>query len=245
MTMWRLERAFEAAITVYELEIAFRAMESVFGEDDKRLGMACLRMGQELESAGENPETILAYANRALRNLEKDDNGSIALATFLYLLGSVHYALEKFDESLGYLNRAIGIFENEHSQFQNAPIVHDIQSLLGDVKTALGRREEALRNYIRSLELKEELLEPGHPQLASLSKKVAEAYVAVLNFKEALTLCLKALDIDRKHLGENSVEVATDHRLLAVIYAGLGEYEKALEQNETAKRVLKIQEGAH
>lgn len=60
-----------------------------------------------------------------------------------------------------------------------------------------------------------------------------------MNFKEALPLCLKALEIHRIHLGENSVEVAADRRLLAVIYSGLGDHKKALEENSAAKKVLK------
>eukprot|EP01018_Ginkgo_biloba_P034496 Gb_31274 [translate_table: standard] len=237
-----IENAFDAATTVEELMTAFEAMQSVFDPEDKRLGMACLRIGQEFESAGKDPETILVYAKRALKIFEIDEKNTVVVAMALHLMGSVHCALKKFDESLSYLNRANRILEKlekEGTEFQVKPIMYAVQVLLGDTKTALGRREEALENYSQSLVLKEAVLEPDHPQLASSYRQVSEAFVAVLRFNEALPLCLKALDLHRKHLGDNSVEVATDRRLLGVIYSGLGEHKKALEENESAKRVLK------
>ncbi|KAH9324284.1 hypothetical protein KI387_004462 [Taxus chinensis] len=241
-TVEKVEKTFEAASTVEELKTAFRAMEAVFDSDDKRLGMASLRMGQQFGLAGEDPQTILFYAERALGILEKHDKNSVEVAMSLHLLGSLHYAYTTFDESLGYLNRANNILEkleNEGNPIQIKPIGFAVQVLLGDVKMAMGRREDALSNYTKSLKLKEEVLEPDDPHMAVANRQVAEAFVAVLNFKDALPLCLKALDMHRLQLGENSVEVATDRRLLAVIYGGLGEDKKALEENEAAKKVLK------
>lgn len=89
------------------------------------------------------------------------------------------------------------------------------------------------------MELKETLLEPNSKELGIAYRELAEAYIAVLNFKEALPLCLKALDVHRSQLGGNSVEVAHDRRVLGVIYSGLEEHDKALEQNEMSQRVLK------
>lgn len=170
-----IENAFERATTIDELKRAFKAMESALDDDDKRLGLACLRMGQEFESAGKDPETVLAYAKRALRIFETDAKDSVMIAMGLHLMGTVHYSLKKFDESLGYLNRANKILEKlekEGTQFQTKPIAFAVQLLLGDAKTAMGRREEALINYTRSLALKEEVLEPDHPQLAVSCRQV-------------------------------------------------------------------------
>jgi tetratricopeptide (TPR) repeat protein len=116
-----IENAFERASTIDELKRAFKAMESVLDDDDKRLGLACLRIGQEFESAGMSPETVLAYAKRALRIFETDAKDSVMIAMALHLMGTVHYTLKKFDESLGYLNRANKLLEKlekEGTQFQ-------------------------------------------------------------------------------------------------------------------------------
>ncbi|KAL4191388.1 hypothetical protein AMTRI_Chr07g29670 [Amborella trichopoda] len=237
-----LEEEFEAATSTDEILRAFEAMESAFDEKDKRLGLSCLKVGQHLDSVGEDPETTLNYATRALEILEFDGKDSLLVAMALHLLGSVNYALKRFNDSLGYLNRANRILQElelESCDFDIKPVSHAVQLLLGNVKTAMGRREEALVNLCNSLRIKESIFEPNSRELGVANREVAEAYAAVLRFKEALPLCLKALEIHNELLGQNSVEVAHDRRLLGVIYCGLEEHQKALEQNEMAQRVLK------
>ncbi|TQD73430.1 hypothetical protein C1H46_041016 [Malus baccata] len=50
---------------------------------------------------------------------------------------------------------------------------------------------------------------------------------------------MKALEIHKEKLGQNSVEVVHNRRLFAVIYKGLEDHERALEQNALSQRVLK------
>ena len=161
----------------------------------------------------------------------------------LHLVGSVTYNLKRFNDSLGFLNRANRILtrlEKESSiDFDVRPVEHAVNLQLANTKTAMGRREEALVNLRKCLELKEDIFEPNSKELGVAYRDLAEAYAAILNFKEALPLCLKALDIHKAQLGMNSVEVAHDRRLLGVIYTGLEEHEKALEQNELSQKVLK------
>ncbi|XP_077215418.1 protein KINESIN LIGHT CHAIN-RELATED 2-like [Tasmannia lanceolata] len=240
-----LEEAFESASTTDEIFEAFKAMESAFDEDDKRLGLACLKVGQHLDSEGIDPEKALSFASRALKILDKDDNTSLVpLAMALHLMGSVNYSLKRFNESLGFLNRAnrvLGRIEEGGfgGDFDVRPVSHAVQLQLANTKTAMGRREEALVNLKMCLELKETILDPNSREFGVANRDLAEAYVTVLNFKEALPLCLKALEIHEAQLGSNSVEVAHDRRLLGVIYSGLEEHQKALEQNELSQKVMK------
>ncbi|XP_038899312.1 protein KINESIN LIGHT CHAIN-RELATED 1 [Benincasa hispida] len=238
-----LEEAFESADTVDEMVKAFKDMESAFEERD--LGLASLKIGLKLDQEGEDPENILLYANRALKALDKDVNGnpSLPVAMTLQLMGSVNYSLKRFSDSLGYLNRANRILgqlvEKGFSAEDVRPVLHAVQLELANVKTAMGRREEALSNLRKCLEIKELTLEKDSRELGNANRDLAEAYVAVLNFKDALPFCMKALEIHKMQLGHNSVEVAHDRRLLAVIYSGLEEHQKALEQNELSQKVLK------
>ncbi|MQL81573.1 hypothetical protein Taro_014021 [Colocasia esculenta] len=239
-----LEEAFESASTTEDILAAFAALEASLGPHDKRLGLACLKVGQHLDSIGsEEHEKTLAFSRRALEILDRDDDGSVAVVMALHLMGSVAFNLKKFNDSLGYLTRANRLLrkvEEEGScDFDLLPISHAVQLQLANTKTAMGRREEALVNLRKCLEIKEAILEPDSRELGVANRDLAEAYVAVLNFKEALPLCLKALEIHRDQLGEKSVEVAHDRRLLGVIYTGLEEHQKALEQNELSQKVLK------
>ena len=218
---------------------AFKDMEACF--DERELGLASLKVGLKLDQEGEDPEKALSFADKAL---DQDGKHSLLVAMALQLMGSVNYSLKRFNDSLGYLNRAnrlLGRLEEEGVAGVEdiRPVLHAVQLELGNVKTAMGRREEALGNLKRALEIKQMTLEKDSKELGVAYRDLAEAYVSFLNFKEALPFGLKALEIHRKELGHNSVEVAHDRRILGVIYTGMEEHEKALEQNELSQKVLK------
>ncbi|TKY52730.1 Nephrocystin-3 protein [Spatholobus suberectus] len=238
----QLDEAFESAETTEEMLRAFSDMEGVF--DERELGLASLKIGLKLDHEGEDPEKALSFANRALKALDKDNTPSLPVAMCLQLLGSVSYSLKRFSDSLGYLNRANRMLGRLHGEGVVSvddvrPVLHAVQLELANVKNAMGRREEALENLRKCLEIKEMTFEEDSGELGKVNRDLAEAYVAVLNFKEALPYCLKALEIHIKRLGQNSVEVAHDRRLLGIVYTGLEEHEKALEQNVLAQRILK------
>lgn len=240
-----LEEAFESAKTTEEMLQAFKEMESSF--DESELGLACLKMGLKLDQQGEDPEMALSFANRALKVLDKDDNNnkpSLLFAMCLQLMGSANYTLKRFNDCLGYLNRANRILcrleEEDFGRLDDIrPVLHAVQLELANVKTAIGRREEALGHLRKCLEIKELTLEEDSRELGVANRDLAEAYIGVLNFKEALPFGLKALEIHKNGLGHNSVEVAHDRRVLGVIYSGLEEHHQALEQNELSQKVLK------
>ncbi|KAK2989505.1 hypothetical protein RJ640_019604 [Escallonia rubra] len=247
-----LEEAFESAKTAEDMLYAFKEMEASF--DERELGLASLKIGLKLDQEGEDPEKIMSFATRALKIIESEQYGyekplslneKLSLSMTLQLLGSTCYSLKRFNDALGYLNRADMILSwltKEDSSSSLADInavLHAVQLELANTKTALGRREDALGNLRKCLEIKEMTLEEGSVEVGNSNRDVAEAYVAVLNFKEALPYCLKAMEIHKAQLGLNSVEVAHDRRLLGVIYTGLEQHEKALEQNQMSQKVLK------
>lgn len=236
-----LEEAFESAETSEDMVKIFKDMEATF--DERELGLAALKIGLKLDQEGEDPAKALSFADRALKALDEDNKPSILVAMTLQLMGSANYSLKRFNDSLGYLNRAnriLGRLQGENANVDDIwPILHAVQLELANVKTAMGRREEALENLRKCMEIKELSLEEDSKELGKANRDLAEAYVAVLNFNEALRYCMKALEIHKKQLGNNSVEVAHDRRILGVIYSGLEEHEKALEQNTLSKKILK------
>ncbi|KAJ0054421.1 hypothetical protein Pint_01747 [Pistacia integerrima] len=240
-----LEEAFESAKTTEEMLQAFKEMEASF--DESELGLASLKIGLKLDQQGEDPEMTLSFANRALKALDRDDNNnkpSLPVAMCLQLMGSANYTLKRFNDCLGYLNRANRILcrleeEGLGGMEDIRPVLHAVQLELAHVKTAMGRLEEALEHLRKCLEIKELTLEEDSRELGVANRDLAEAYVGVLNFKEALPFGLKALEIHKNGLGHNSVELAHDRRVLGVIYSGLEEHQKALEQNELSQKVLK------
>lgn len=239
-----LEETFESAKTLEEMLAAFKDMEEVFDQRDVDLGLASLKVGLKMDREGEDPQKTLSFAEKALRAFDTDDGKpSLPLAMTLQLLGSACSRLKRFNDGLGYLNRAnkvLGRLEGEgHNPGGVLPVLHTVHLELASVKMAMGRREEAIGNLKASLEIKEKTMEKDSKELGTAYRDFADACVAILNFKEALPYCLKALELHKSQLGDNSVEVARDRRSLAVIYTGLEEHHKALEQNGLSQKVLK------
>ncbi|KAL8150371.1 hypothetical protein V2J09_020179 [Rumex salicifolius] len=237
-----LEEAFESAESAEEMIKAFKEMESRFEEGE--LGLACLKVGLKLDQEGGDPEKVLSFANRALAIMAGDNKVSLPVAMTLQLLGSVNYTLKRFNDSLGFLNSANKILnkleEDGSCDIEDIrPVLHAVQLELANTKNAMGRREDALGNLKKCLEIKELALGKDSKDMGNANRDLAESYVAILNFNEALPYCMKALEIHKVSLGQNSVEVAHDRRLLGVIYSGLEEHEKALEQNQLSQKVLK------
>ncbi|KAL9264330.1 KINESIN LIGHT CHAIN-RELATED 2-like protein [Drosera capensis] len=235
-----LEDAFEAATELDDMITKFEAMNTCF--DERELGLAALKVGLKMDHEGEDPEKIMTYATRALNALDREGTEGISLAMALHLMGSVSYGMKRFGDALGYLNRAVKVLGKEGTEEEEEarrPVMHAVQMELANVKNAMGRREEALVNMKRGLEIKEMILGEDDVEVGKTSRDVAEACVTILDFKEALPHCLKALEIHEKQLGKSSAQVAHDRLLLGVIYTGMEEHEKALEQNRLAQRTLK------
>ncbi|KAL6912334.1 hypothetical protein ACP4OV_001139 [Aristida adscensionis] len=257
------EEAFEEARTTDEMLAAFSRLEAAVPANDRRLALACLKLGQHLEaSASADPSRVLALALRSLGVLEAGRAASaaasasdaVSLAMALHLAGSASFDLSRFHDALSFLSRslrllspllpsskaaAVGEGGEESQVFDVRPVAHAVRLQLANVKTALGRREEALADMRACLDLKESILPPGSRELGAAYRDLAEAHAAMLDFKQALPLCQKALELHESTLGKNSVEVAHDRRLLGVIYTGLEQHEQALEQNEMSQKVMK------
>ncbi|KAF6175017.1 hypothetical protein GIB67_039565 [Kingdonia uniflora] len=237
-------KTFESAMSISEIMKAFPAVEAALDKNDPKLGLACLKVSLQMEKEGTQPEKTFEFASRALKILDSvDKDGSLSVAMTLDVMGSTCFSLKMFNDSLGYLNRANRVLRKLESEGQSfddiGPVMCAVLLGLANTKTAMGRREEALVDHKSCLELQEKLLDANSREIGVANRELAEAYVAVLNFNEALPHCLKALDIHKNELGNNSVEVAHDRRLLGVIYTGLDEHEKALEQNQLSRNVLK------
>lgn len=224
--------------------ITFKALEISLCENDERFGLTCLRMGEILLSkAPKELEKALSFAVRALEILKrKNGEGSLPLVKALRLVGSISCKIKRFDESLESLETAfqiLGTLEEEGfsgKDFDSERI--SIQLELANTKTAMGRRWESFLDLQKSLQMRMLILEPDSMELCLACKDVAEACVGVLEFSEALPLCLKALEIFEAKIGKNCEGVVQIRQLLGAIYVGLGENEEALVQYELCCAIL-------
>lgn len=239
---------FGSEVGTEEILESFEALESTLGKgDEMKYGLACLKVAQHLDSIGfEDRQKTLDFADKAFRILNDhggdDEHRSIKVVMALHVLGSVNYGMKRFDESLGFLNKADKILvkcQRDSESFDAKPIMLAIQLQLATTKTAMGRREEAILHLRRCLDLKIKMFGSDSTEVGAAYRDLAEAYVAIIKFKEALPLCLKAMENHAGKLGSNSVEIAHCRRLLGVIYTGLEEHHKALEQNQLSQKLMK------
>ncbi|XP_074316664.1 protein KINESIN LIGHT CHAIN-RELATED 2-like [Silene latifolia] len=222
-------KILEAAKSAEEMLEAFKKMEANLDEVD--IGLACMEIAFQLDKEGKDPEKIVSFANRALAVFDKEGENecSLYIVMILGLLGSTYNRLRKFNDALDCVNRAKMILVKLEND--GKPVLH-----------AEGMMEalvDKLRKLLENIELSLEEKEKESREFGNANRQFAETSVDIKNFKDGMSYCLKALEIHLRLFGENSVEVARDRRVLGVIYAGMEEYEKALDENLLAQKVFK------
>ncbi|PKA48451.1 hypothetical protein AXF42_Ash019907 [Apostasia shenzhenica] len=96
------EKAFELAAMTDEILTSSEALEAVLDENDKALGLACLKVGQHLDSIGsDDHEKILTFGLRALKILDVGGEASVSVAMALHLVGCACYNIKRFNDSFG------------------------------------------------------------------------------------------------------------------------------------------------
>ena len=111
---------------------------------------------------------------------------------------------------------------------------------IGENYLELGKYEEAKNYLTKSLTIRERILDPFHPDISTSLNDLALYYwYSSHKYHKAESLLLKALEIDQKVYGKDSIQVATIYSNLGLIYSALNQTEKALDYN---KRSLKIRE---
>ncbi|CAI9103183.1 OLC1v1001629C1 [Oldenlandia corymbosa var. corymbosa] len=156
------------------------------------------------------------------------------------VIGSAYEGLHRMNEGVEYYHRALELMDSvkddDSHDFWFG--MHVIRWGLYQIKLTLERRVEAVGHLRKSLEKRESKLAENPRELAFVYMELAEQYVSVKNFKEALPFGLKALDMHVK-LGSNPHIVALARTCLGMIYSGLGEHTKASEQHELSDKVLR------
>ena len=92
----------------------------------------------------------------------------------------------------------------------------------------MGRYEEALPLYQRSLSIREEQLGANHPDTAQSLNNLALLYDSMGRYEEALPLYQRSLSIREEQLGANHPDTAQSLNNLALLYDSMGRYEEAL-----------------
>ncbi len=75
----------------------------------------------------------------------------------------------------------------------------------------------SLKNYIKALEIKEEIFGSDHLEIAKLHENVAKVYKKECRYKKSIKTVLKALEIYKAKSGEDSLDVARCYTDLGIL----------------------------
>jgi len=90
-----------------------------------------------------------------------------------------------------------------------------------------GKYDEALSSFLRALEIRERVLEPDHPDIATAINRLAMCYFSKGEYSKAEPIYLRALAIREKSLGPEHPDVAGSLSNLGLLYYNRGNYTKA------------------
>jgi eukaryotic-like serine/threonine-protein kinase len=106
--------------------------------------------------------------------------------------------------------------------------------ILGNLYFSMGEHEQARTYLERALELRQKLLGPRHPEVASSLNALSGVLYAMGDYPQARVLTERTLALRRELLGAEHPEVASTLGNLANVLDSLGEYEQARQQMEEA-----------
>lgn len=227
----------EDPISVESIQEMLKDLSAVADPKDPRIAIVSLRLGQEYEARGEDPKTFLKLGEQALSIFQTAGEFSLEIGMCYHLIALAQHRLGQQHLSLENLYLALSLLKDNEEK-ESAPVKFAVQFLLGDTLSSMGKHEEALQHYVAGLAVQETIMDESHPQLASNYRQVGEAFTQVMLFDEAKALVEKALESHIKINGQGSMDEAIDRRLLSVIYSGLEEHNKALEEQLIVKSIL-------
>ncbi|MBL8954774.1 MAG: serine/threonine protein kinase [Myxococcaceae bacterium] len=118
----------------------------------------------------------------------------------------------------------------------NPLAVGRVLTLFGMIADARGQYAKSTALLRRALEVREQALGKGHPDLANQLMNLATALEREGDYDEALALARRALDIYRSTLGDQHATTARGLSTIAEILRASGRFREALEPYEQALR---------
>ncbi|CAF1292573.1 unnamed protein product [Rotaria magnacalcarata] len=165
--------------------------------------------------------------------LTSDDDKELKVITDLFeedLKGGTGWA------RLGNLLCKVGQFDKAeelyHALVQQATTQNDTAFYydhLGVTQTYKNNYLEAIKNFEKSLSIREIILTENDPDLAATYNNMGLAYEKMKDYSNALLFHQKALSIWEKLLPEHSIDLTASYNNIGSVYDGMKEYPKALQ----------------
>jgi tetratricopeptide (TPR) repeat protein len=129
---------------------------------------------------------------------------------------------------LGQFNRAQQVCEVLLDQTLDEREEANNYHMLGLVKDSQGECAEAITFYEKSIKIKQKILSPTDPNLATSYAGIGSVYDNMGDYWKALSFHEKALEIFQKTLPPYHPSLATSYNNIGSVYSNMNEYLKAL-----------------
>jgi tetratricopeptide (TPR) repeat protein len=133
---------------------------------------------------------------------------------------------------LGHFNKAEELHEILLQQATDEGGKAHVYHTMGLIKNHQGQYAEAIEFYEKSIKIKQKILSPTDPSLATSYNNIGGVYDDMGEYSKALSYYEKALEILQKTLPPNHLDLATSYNNIGSVYKNMGEYSKALSYYE-------------
>jgi tetratricopeptide (TPR) repeat protein len=147
------------------------------------------------------------------------------------------YRLGELLIKLGQSDAARQLYERQLEQKNDDREKANIYNQLGRIRNHEGEYREALRFYEKSIEIKQKILPPNHPDLAITYSNISSVYEKMSEYSKALSCHEKAVVIRQQSLPPNHPDLAASYSNISLVYANMGDYSKALSFDEKALEI--------
>ncbi|MEQ8470533.1 MAG: tetratricopeptide repeat protein [Marinoscillum sp.] len=179
-------------------------------------------------------ESLLKEAETANENFNNSDPSTSA--TILNNLAIVYQKMNKYEESISALNKALDIRIDIFGK--SSPEAGQVYNGLGNVYHTLGQDEKALGYYQKNLEIERNAYGDSHPTYGNTLVNMANVYSSLDNYSKSVE-CLKTAEkIQLKANGPETVDLVSIYNNLAITFSELLQFEEAKGALEKHKEIV-------
>ncbi|CAF1460927.1 unnamed protein product [Adineta steineri] len=210
-----------AGISEFEEEEVLFSMHSVFRiQDIKSTDENNLLYEVNLVLTADNDPELSRLTNSIRKESDPDHEE-------WYRLGSVLIKMGQFGKAQDIYNDLLNETKDDKDKA-------DIYHQFGSIEYGRKNYQEALTFYKKSLDIREKILPPNHPDLAKSYNNIGVVHNTMGNYPEALSYYKKVFEIDQQSLSPDHPDLAKSYNNIGLVHANMRDYPKALSCYEKA-----------
>ena len=155
----------------------------------------------------------------------------------LWLQAYPHYHHGQYAQATEWLTQALA----STAAYPDLPQTQlaDLHDDFGSCWDAEGKYDKALTHKLEALKIRQQCLDPAHPDVATSLDNIGPIYFAQGKYAEALDFQQKALELRKQSPGEAHPDVATSMNNIGTTYRAQGKYAEALDFQQKALELRK------